>query len=185
MKNLEKKWMNLMKKLNLNLFSLLIIFFLSLTNLANSEEKFINLSKMLVIVTDGDTIKMGKENIRLFGIDAPEMKQICKDKNNDPYACGHSSKVYLKDLINHPGYGDQIYCYYSERDRYKRIIGECFVGAESKININYLMVLRGQAVAYIRYSEKYLEAQNQAKKDKVGIWAGTFDLPEEWRKKNK
>tara|TARA_B100001250_G_scaffold401576_1_gene413612 strand:+ start:639 stop:1169 length:531 start_codon:yes stop_codon:yes gene_type:complete len=176
-----------MKKQNLNLFSLLIIFFLSFTNLANSEEKFINFSKKLVIVTDGDTIKIGNEKIRLFGIDAPEMKQICKDKNNDPYACGYSSKTYLKDLINHPGYGDQIYCYYSERDRYKRIIGECFVGAdaESKININYLMVLRGQSVAYIRYSEKYLEAQNQAKKDKVGIWGGTFDLPEEWRKKNK
>jgi endonuclease YncB( thermonuclease family) len=174
-----------MKKLNLNLFSLLIIFFLSLTNLANSEEKFINFFKNAVIVTDGDTIKIDNEKIRLFGIDAPEMKQICKDKNNDPYACGHSSKAYLKGLINHTGYGDQIYCYYSERDKYKRIIGECFVDTKNKMNINYLMVRRGQAVAYIRYSEKYLEAQNQAKKDKVGIWEGTFDLPEEWRKKNK
>ena len=174
-----------MKKQNLTLSSLLIIFFLSLTNLANSEEKFINLSKTLVIVTDGDTIKIGNEKIRLFGIDAPEMKQICKDENNEPYACGHLSKAYLKSLINHPGYGDQIYCYYSERDKYKRIIGECFVGLQSRINLNYLMVLRGQAVAYIRYSEKYSEAQNQAKKNKVGIWAGTFDLPEEWRKKNK
>ena len=66
-----------MKKLNLNLFSLLIIFFLSFINLANSEEIFINFSKILVIVTDGDTIKYGNEKIRLFGIDAPEMKQIC------------------------------------------------------------------------------------------------------------
>ena len=112
MKILEKKWTNLMKKLNLNLFSLLIIFFLSLTNLANSEEKFINLSKMLVIVTDGDTIKMGKENIRLFGIDAPEMKQICKNKNNDPYACGITSKNFLSYLIEDANENNEkIYCY--------------------------------------------------------------------------
>ncbi len=173
-----------MKKLNLNLFSLLIIFFLSLTNITNSEEKFINFLKNTAVVTDGDTIKIGNEKIRLFGIDAPEIKQICKDRNNDPYACGHRSKAYLEDLINYSSYSE-IYCYYSERDKYKRIIGECFLGSESKININRSMVRRGHAVAYIRYSKKYSEAQNQAKNDKVGIWAGTFDLPEEWRKKNK
>ena len=175
-----------MKKLNLNLFSLLIIFFLSLTNLANSEEKFINLSKMLVIVTDGDTIKMGKENIRLFGIDAPEMKQICKNKNNDPYACGITSKNFLSYLIEDANENNEkIYCYYSERDKYNRIIGECFIGTISKTNINKMMVGNGRAVAYLKYSEKYLDAQNIAKNKKYGIWKGTFDLPEEWRKKNK
>ena len=174
-----------MKKLSLILSSLLIFFLSSLTSLANSQEKFINFLKTEITVTDGDTIKMGNEKIRLFGIDAPEMKQLCKDKYNNPYACGHSSKTYLDSLINYPDYGDQIYCYYLERDRYKRIIGECFVGSESQININYLMVRRGQAVAYIKYSEKYLDAQNIAKKAKVGIWQGKFDLPEEWRKKNK
>ena len=56
MKILEKKWTNLMKKLNLNLFSLLIIFFLSLTNFANSEEKFITAWGSNISVIDGDTI---------------------------------------------------------------------------------------------------------------------------------
>ncbi len=99
MKISEKKWMNLMKKLNLNLFSLLFIFFLSLTNLANSEEKFIAAWANNITVIDGDTIKIGKEKIRLFGIDAPEIKQICKNKNNDPYACGEASRDALRDLI--------------------------------------------------------------------------------------
>ena len=47
------------------------------------------------------------------------------------------------------------------------------------------MVLEGHAIAYLRYSDKYLDVQEIAKKVKLGIWAGTFDLPEEWRKKNK
>ena len=176
--------MSLVKKLNLNLFSLLIIFFLSFTNLANSEEKFISGWGSNILITDGDTIKIGKEKIRLFGIDAPEIKQVCKSYNNNPYACGIVSRNYLTYLITKDS-NNKIYCYYSERDRYNRIIGECFIGASSSFNINEKMVSGGEAVAYLKYSEKYSEAQNQAKKNKVGIWAGTFDLPEEWRKKNK
>jgi endonuclease YncB( thermonuclease family) len=30
------------------------------------------------VVTDGDTLKMGSERVRLFGIDAPEGKQSCE-----------------------------------------------------------------------------------------------------------
>jgi len=182
MKISERKWISLMRKLNLNLFSLLIIFFLSLTNIANSGEKFISSFAKDVWITDGDTIKIGKEKIRLFGIDAPEIKQICKNKNNNPYACGETSKDALRNLING---SEKIYCYYSERDRYNRIIGECFVGANSSFNINEFMVFMGHAVAYLKYSKKYLEAQNKANNYKRGIWGGTFDLPEEWRKKNK
>jgi len=112
MKKSEKKWMSLMEKLNLNLFSLLIIFFLSLTNLANSEEKFIAAWGSNISVIDGDTIKIGKEKIRLFGIDAPEMKQICKNKNNDPYACGITSKNFLSYLIEDANENNEkIYCY--------------------------------------------------------------------------
>ena len=184
MKILERKWMSLMKKLNLNLFSLLIIFFLSFTNLAHSEEKFISGWGSDISITDGDTIKIGKEKIRLFGIDAPEIKQICKNKNNNPYACGQESKNFLASLLK-INLNNKIYCYHSERDRYNRIIGECFIGANSSININAKMVSYGHAVAYLKYSKKYLKAQNKAKDFKIGIWAGTFDLPEEWRKKNK
>ena len=69
--------MSLMKKLNQILFSLLT--FLIFSTLLNSAEKTI-LGNAKVI--DGDTIKINDKKIRLFGIDAPEKKQICKDKNN-------------------------------------------------------------------------------------------------------
>ena len=46
------------------------------------------------------------------------------------------------------------------------------------------MVFYGQAVAYTRYSEKYLDAQDDAKSFKLGLWSGTFLEPEKWRKAN-
>ena len=61
-----------MKKLNLSLFSLLIFFLFSIASL--SSEKII-LGNAKVI--DGDTIKINDNKIRLFGIDAPENKQMC------------------------------------------------------------------------------------------------------------
>lgn len=39
-------------------------------------------------VVDGDTLELGKERIRLFGIDAPESKQLCKNNRGNDYACG-------------------------------------------------------------------------------------------------
>ena len=57
---------------NFFLFSFLILFF---SIKANSQEKKI---EGLAIITDGDTIKISNQKIRLFGIDAPEMKQKCK-----------------------------------------------------------------------------------------------------------
>jgi len=66
MKKLEKKWMSLMKKLNLNLFKFLILLFFVLSNSAYSEIKFISSNVEKVIITDGDSLKIGKEKIRYF-----------------------------------------------------------------------------------------------------------------------
>jgi endonuclease YncB( thermonuclease family) len=169
-----------MNKIILSLFSILILFFITPSY---SEEKFISGESRSVKVIDGDTIKINGENIRLHGIDAPEMKQICQNENNNPYACGVVAKEALYNSISK--WKKKVYCYYSERDRYKRIIGKCYLGANSSNSLNKWMVSRGHAVAYTRYSNDYIEAQNQAKGFSLGIWRGKFDLPEEWRRKNK
>ncbi len=176
--------MSLTKKLNLNLFKYTIFLFLFFCNFAVSEIKFISSDVKKVIITDGDSIKIGKQKIRLFGIDSPELKQICYDKSGIPYPCGIEAKKCLETIINKSN-KKYIYCYYSERDKYNRILGECFLGENSKTNVNETMVYLGYAVAYLRYSKKYLNAQESAKSISNGLWAGTFEMPEEWRKKNK
>ena len=92
-----------------------------------------------------------------------------------------------KRQIRRRGVNEQkkVYCYYSERDRYKRIIGKCYIGADSEFNISLSMVRTGNAIVYEKYSQDYLEEQNNAKIFGWGIWQGKFISPEEWRRKNK
>ena len=49
-------------------------------------------------VIDGDTIVIKGKKIRLFGIDAPEMKQICFNELNNPYPCGPEAKEILERM---------------------------------------------------------------------------------------
>jgi endonuclease YncB( thermonuclease family) len=46
------------------------------------------------------------------------------------------------------------------------------------------MVRSGYAVAFRRYSKDYVEDENYAKTNKLGLWSGSFILPEKWRKLN-
>ena len=129
------------------------------------------------IITDGDTIKIINKRIRLHGIDTPEKKQICI-KNTKEYSCGKEATDALAKKIN----GNQVVCKVQDRlDRYKRYIGVCFVG---EVNLNKWMVRNGYAIAYRRYSKDYIEDEDYAKKNKLGLWAGDFINPEKWRKLN-
>ena len=128
-------------------------------------------------ITDGDTIKIINKRIRLHGIDTPEKKQICI-KNAKEYNCGKEATIALTKKIN----GSRVVCKVQDSlDKYKRYIGVCFVG---EVNLNKWMVRNGYAVAYLRYSKQYLTDENYAKVQKLGIWEGTFTLPEKWRKLN-
>ena len=47
------------------------------------------------------------------------------------------------------------------------------------------MVRNGYAVAYVKYSKKYLFQENLARKENLGIWNGEFQMPWDWRRANK
>tara|TARA_B100002052_G_scaffold296179_1_gene324072 strand:- start:221 stop:730 length:510 start_codon:yes stop_codon:yes gene_type:complete len=166
-----------MKKLNLNLFSL---FFFLLTTILSAEEKIISGKAK---ITDGDTIVINQSKIRFFGIDAPEKKQICKKnylkflifnfKKN--YECGKVSSIKLKNKIK----GKNIRCVVKKKDKYKRYLGICYLGKE---DLSSWLVKNGYAVAYQKYSKKYLLDEQYAKNNTLGLWDGTFLRPEEWRR---
>ena len=168
-----------MKKLSLSLFS--IILFSSIITSAISFEKII-IGKAKV--TDGDTIKINDQKIRLFGIDAPETKQSCKEvylsflifNFKRDYKCGEKSTNALKKKIQ----GKNIKCLVqNNKDRYRRNIGICYL---KKQDINSWLVKNGYAIAYRRYSKKYINDEQYAEDSKLGIWQGTFMKPEKWRR---
>tara|TARA_B110000444_G_scaffold140172_1_gene131577 strand:+ start:137 stop:607 length:471 start_codon:yes stop_codon:yes gene_type:complete len=128
-------------------------------------------------ITDGDTIKILNKRIRFHGIDTPEKKQFCV-KNFKKYRCGQEATNALKKKID----GKLIICKVQGKlDRYKRYIGVCFLG---EVDLNKWMVRNGYAIAYRRYSNDYVEDENYAKKNKLGLWNGSFIQPEKWRKIN-
>jgi hypothetical protein len=48
-------------------------------------------------------------------------------------------------------------------------------------DVNRSMVASGYAVAFRRYSSDYVSAENSARANKRGIWAGTFQMPSDYR----
>jgi endonuclease YncB( thermonuclease family) len=151
-----------MKKI---IYFLIFSFFLS-TILIASEKK--------IQVIDGDTIHIGKLKYRFFGIDAPEIKQIC-EKDNTKIQCGVIAKSVLKNKI-----ADKIpECIVKDKDRYQRLVAECFIGKES---LSRFMVREGYAVAYTQYSKDFIEDEKYAKENKLGIWSMNFQMPSEYRK---
>ena len=129
------------------------------------------------VITDGDTIKILKNKIRLHGIDAPEKNQKCT-KNEKMYNCG---VVATEALIKKIGKNIVSCRTQNNKDRYNRLIGVCFIEHE---NLNKWMVRNGYAIAYRRYSEDYISDEEFAKINKIGLWSGTFLTPEKWRKLN-
>jgi endonuclease YncB( thermonuclease family) len=119
---------------------------------------------------DGDTIRLNDMRIRLKGIDAPELEQTCV-KAGQPYFCGEEARnALIAIILKH-----QVTCRMSGRDRYRRPLARC--SAEGK-DIGGQLVEAGWALAYGDYT--FEEAQ--AKRRSVGLWAGSFDSPRDWRR---
>ena len=123
-------------------------------------------------VVDGDSLEIGTERIRLWGIDAPELDQSCTDKAGKTNACGRIASAHLRRLIS----GAPVLCKGLERDRYDRLLAICSVG---QIELNKAMVQDGHALAFGGYDAD----ERVAKNAKIGLWAGTFERPQDHRRK--
>ena len=124
---------------------------------------------------DGDTIEIHGKRVRLFGIDAAESDQLCRNEDSELYRCGQKASNELATLLE----GRLVHCVEVDRDRYKRAVSVCAVGA---LDIAEWLVKRGLALDWPRYSAgAYAEAQLEAKKHERGIWAGSFKEPWTYR----
>lgn len=128
-------------------------------------------------VTDGDTLKIAGETVRIHGIDAPESKQTCT-RNGAEYACGKDATFFLREMLH----GKEVTCETIEKDRYGRYIATCYVDGS---DIAAWMVLNGHATAYRYFSKKYVIAEEAARAQKLGIHNGEYENPYDWRKKNR
>ena len=127
-------------------------------------------------IVDADTLAFGKEHVRIEGIDAPETRQNCRDAAGRAYACGKAATAALRARVG----GEPVTCRGDGRGRYGRLIGFCFFADGT--SLNEWVVRQGHALAYRKYSTLYVRAEEAAKAEGLGIWAGKFVPPWEWRR---
>lgn len=122
---------------------------------------------------DGDTLEIAGQKVRLFGIDAPELDQTC-DQGGRVWACGRAAREALAGIVGR----QRLDCRVQDVDRYGRNVAVCIAGDE---DVGALMVRQGMAIAYRRYSGRYVNAEGAARAEGIGLWTSTYVLPEAYR----
>jgi endonuclease YncB( thermonuclease family) len=128
----------------------------------------------VVNIADGDTFTLlytDKSNVkvRLYGIDTPERGQDF----------GTAARTTLGEMLK----GHLVSLYEKNKDRYGRTVAVAF--RDDGLCINEEMLRLGYAWHYGEYDKNpaWKELEQQAKKKKLGLWAGSKPTPPwEWRK---
>jgi len=127
----------------------------------------------VVAVLDGDTLDVLQagnvvRRVRMAEIDAPEKAQ----------AFGSRSKLSLSGIC----FSKQAQVQVIDTDRYGRTVGR--VNCDGT-DANLIQVQRGMAWAYRQYAKDpiIIHAENQAREQRIGLWADPSPTPPwQWRR---
>jgi endonuclease YncB( thermonuclease family) len=122
--------------------------------------------------SDGDSLRLDGRRIRIEGIDAPEIGQMCR-RGETAWDCGAQARQRLIALTA----GTTTVCRLHGHDRYGRELGVCAAGGT---DLGREMVLSGHAVSYGLYRDE----EETARTGRRGLWGGDFVRPQEWRRSN-
>jgi endonuclease YncB( thermonuclease family) len=133
-----------------------------------------SLTGKVVKVIDGDSIVLLKNKrqyeIRLVNVDCPEYKQ----------AYGNQARHFTANLV----FGKIVRAEYESKDKYGRLLAEVFLPDGRSLNRD--LVRNGYAWKYDRYSNDSTleELEQQARKNKIGLWKDPDPTPPwEFRRK--
>lgn len=124
------------------------------------------------VAIDGDLFLLGGERIRLHGIDAPELNQVCADGSRP----GLLARDALAALID----AQKVRCEPVDRDRFLRTVARCFLDDGSDVAAR--MVASGWAWAFTRYSLEYVPQEREAQAGGLGVHGRGCKPSWEWRR---
>jgi endonuclease YncB( thermonuclease family) len=125
-------------------------------------------------VIDGDSLEIGMTQIRLYGIDAFEGKQSCGAGGGE-WDCGEAAADKLRSLVG----SRPVTCDGRDVDDYGRTVAVCHSG---ETDLGAELVRAGLALAYRRFSDDYVDEEDDARFARRGAWAGDFEQP--WNERN-
>jgi len=129
-------------------------------------------------IHEGNQVQIGNSRIRLQGIDAPSVDQLCLNTKGERWTCGVAAR---DELIRHVA-NKSWTCHVDRVDRRGRSVARCEVDGE---DIQKWMVTSGWALSYVRFSHDYDADEKAAREAKAGMWQGAFIAPWDWRVRNK
>jgi endonuclease YncB( thermonuclease family) len=112
-------------------------------------------------VREGDSVQIGNSRIRLGGIDAPSVDQLCLNNHGERWTCGVAAR---DELIKHAD-NKTWTCHLRQAaaDRRGRIVARCEVDGE---DIQKWLVKSGWALSYARFSHDYDDDEKAAREAK-------------------
>ena len=120
--------------------------------------------------SDGDSLVLQGDRVRLVGIDAPELDQVCWDGDGAQWRCGRAAREELAARLA----AGPAECQPRGEDKYGRTLASCSVGGT---DLGAHMVERGLALS----TEGYGAQERTARSDRRGLWQGRFIDPRTWR----
>lgn len=124
-----------------------------------------------ISVIDGDTLQIGDKVVNLYGIDAPELGQLCFH-DGGWHKCGQAAAFELKKLIEFdrpaecvpaPQNRNQVVCRASGRD------------------LALALLHAGYVVAATGSGDVYRQAEESAREGNLGLWHMALVSPWDWR----
>ena len=142
----------------------LLIGFFSGRSYQNVQEDQVPTSPVVTRIIDGDNLELDSgDSVRLYGVNCPE-----KNKPLSQEAIDLTTKLALDQQIKieyQPNY---------KKDRWDRILGYVFIGDthlnEQLVKSGLCEVVIYEKRAKLVYQDELLEAQAQAKEQKLGQW---------------
>ncbi len=134
-----------------------------------------------VSVIDGDTLQVGGEIVQLYGIDAPELGQICY-VDGEPQSCGVEAALALRKLIAlaEPSFHCSPWQDGSSRAAPPgTTVQVCEAGDR---DVGLVLLHGGYSVALPGSFPDYAKAQEQAQEAGLGLWHSEFVPPWAWRR---
>jgi endonuclease YncB( thermonuclease family) len=134
------------------------------------------ISAPTAMIRDGDTLTLAGKTFRLYGIDAPEYHQTCRDGAGRDWPCGQAARLQLAAMAA----SGNIVCEPQAVDRFGRDVARC--ASATAPDLARAMVEAGLAISPAdRGSAVYADEEDAARAAKRGIWQGIFQTPTDYR----
>ncbi len=127
-------------------------------------------------VIDAGTLDFSGRRVRLYGIDAPDLTQICRLMGQS-WTCGRDARWAVINRV-HPHW---VSCDLRGRDPKGVDLAVCYLAGFGQHELNIWLVAQGWALAAPGAPPAYADAQAAAQAAGKGLWRGDFVPPEEWR----